>query len=229
MSSAWFAAYTRISPFLFLEPVVLHQAVTLLKSCQVSVTRQTGHRMGFIAANPFLEDDGATKNRCTCKAMTSRGKRETCSVLLLPLHSSLEILCSDMNQNTCNNQDCLKSWWMVVAREIRYLNVTPFRNDENQQGFGGTDLIAGCAPVWSDSVLKMDGKPNGNRVVSGAKELEGRTTGVDSNKRCLFQEAFVFEPIVFKCTCCFAPCKSGLLTHLGVRQVTATTALRVMI
>lgn len=118
---------------------------------------------------------------------------------------------------------------MVVAREIRYLNVTPFCNDENQQGFGCTDLVAGCAPVWSDSVLKMDGKPNGTRVVSGAKELEGRTTGEGSNKRCLFQEAFVFEPIVFKCTCSFGPCKSGLLTHLGVRQGIATTAVRVRV
>lgn len=70
--------------------------------------------------------------------------------------------------------------------------MTPFRNDENQQGFGGMDLVAGCAPLWSDSVLKMDCKLNGPSVVSGAKEFEGRTTGEGSNKRCLFQVKKLF-------------------------------------
>jgi len=33
--------------------------------------------------------------------------------------------------------------------------------------------VAGCAPVWSDSVLKMDWKADESGVVSESTELEG--------------------------------------------------------
>lgn len=41
----------------------------------------------------------------------------------------------------------------------------------------GAGLVAGCAPVWSDSVLKMDGKADDSGVLSESTELEESAIG----------------------------------------------------
>lgn len=49
----------------------------------------------------------------------------------------------------------------------------------------GVGSVAGCAPVWSDSVMKRDFKADESGVLSRSTELRGSTVGEGIHKRYL--------------------------------------------
>ena len=65
----------------------------------------------------------------------------------------------------------------------------------------GAGLVAGCAPVWSDSILKMDCKADESGVLSESTELEGSAVGKAAIRGvCLRSRKFSFFSKQFFCT-----------------------------
>lgn len=67
----------------------------------------------------------------------------------------------------------------------------------------GAGLVAGCAPAWSDSVLKMDCRGDESGVVSKSTELEGSAIGKAAIRGVyLGSRKFSFFSKRFFCTVC---------------------------
>lgn len=189
--------------------------------------------MGFIAVSPFLEDALATKNLCTCKVMTLHmvtGKHAPwffcpCSVLLR--FSFADYLYSDINWNTVLKA----SGWLLLLQDrpdfwMRFLSIMT-KTSRVLQGAGS---VPGCAPVWSDSVLKMDCKADESRGVSESTELEGSAVGEGSNTRCLSSRKLSFFSKQFFCTVCanLDHTTWWLLAPSGIRWRIVVTVLNVV-